>query len=143
MSATPRADALIAEIEEPAARDVDTTAMMLRAVRLARDIERDLAAARTDLEYVRELREKDAADYARAISEGTCRWIPVGERMPEINPTPKVGYEGLSDEVLIRGEDGCDVAAWDTTGGWYSVQRATYLNESAITHWMPLPEAPK
>lgn len=39
---------------------------------LAKDYDalvRELTAARGDLEYIRELREKDASDYARALSE--------------------------------------------------------------------------
>ena len=71
------------------------------------------------------------------------RWIPVRERMPVVGNRPQ-GYEGLSDDVLIYGDGDCDVAAHDTMeGGWYSVQRATYLNESDITHWMPLPAPPQ
>lgn len=74
----------------------------------------------------------------------SSRWIPVSERLPSVSDRPIPGYDGLSDDVLIYGDGDCDVAARDTLeGGWYSVQRATYLNESDITHWMPLPAAPE
>lgn len=96
----------------------------------------DLADLASDL-------ERELEDAKRALSEGT-RWIPVSERLPEVAKPRMVGYEGLSEDVLIYGEGDCDVAARDTLeGGWYSVQRAVYLNESGITHWMPLPEAPQ
>ncbi|HHX0709767.1 TPA: DUF551 domain-containing protein [Escherichia coli] len=57
-------------------------------------------------------------------------WIPVSERMPE-------PYEYV---LVTDGFDGCEVMRVNTDGYWGP---AKSLYPGSITHWMPLPAAPK
>jgi hypothetical protein len=58
-------------------------------------------------------------------------WISVNDRLPEKNGD----YLGFS-----RGA--CYVVVWDNHWGQFYESDGP-LNHSDITHWMPLPEAPK
>ena len=61
-----------------------------------------------------------------------CKWIPVGERLPEKFHT-----------VLVAGKCGdwysIDLDCIDNSGGW----NGDLLRMNDVTHWMPLPEPPK
>ncbi len=65
---------------------------------------------------------------ARAVGP---RWIPVSERLPED-----------SQRVLVCCADGRQYVA-ATDGGFWSDGREYSDHIHDITHWMPLPEAPK
>lgn len=80
------------------------------------------------------------------------RWIPVGERLPEVidevsEPvygwfTNLDGKYGSGSECVYvpiewRGDDHTYPA------GWYFRGEPLPITEYAITHWMPLPEPPK
>ncbi|WP_251295670.1 DUF551 domain-containing protein [Escherichia coli] len=86
----------------------------------------------------------DPIDLARAIRKGPDMptvqagnspvtpdgWIPVSERMPE-------PYEYV---LVTDGFDGCEVMRVNTDGYWGP---AKSLYPGSITHWRPLPAAPK
>ena len=59
------------------------------------------------------------------------RWIPVTERLPE-DDTICILTNGVSDAIGYRGK----------VFGWHLIW-TDYLEESDVTHWMPLPEPPK
>ena len=60
----------------------------------------------------------------------TMRWIPVEERLPMPNENP----------VLVYDHSGVGMAWYSSTMGW---MYRTGLGCVDITHWMPLPAAPK
>ena len=60
----------------------------------------------------------------------TMRWIPVEERLP-------MPYE---NPVLVYDNSGVGMAWYSSTMGW---MYRTGLGCVDITHWMPLPKAPK
>ena len=75
----------------------------------------------------------DALKYAeRAVEAGYVKqsgWISVNERLPE-----------ESGRFLLVDDEGyMFTASWYTTSGWFM----PFCHGNAITHWMPLPEAPK
>ena len=70
-----------------------------------------------------------------AVAQERTRWIPVTERLPE-DPVQKVLvfvphiHGNIVDVGRYLGADGWVLEGWD-------------LTQSAVTHWMPLPEAPE
>lgn len=82
--------------------------------------------------------ERDAA--LKSLSDGTLRWIPVTERMPERRwPDAETGALDSID-VLFFATDG------DIYIGCYQYDEERWWNTRCYrnaTHWMPLPEAPK
>ena len=84
----------------------------------------------------------EAADVIEKLAAQVPRWIPVGERLPEVESW------GVSTVVLglIKSENSpslsklhdltlcayCDNGIWTMPGRY-----------AAITHWMPLPEPPE
>jgi hypothetical protein len=68
------------------------------------------------------------ADYLIANGVTVAKWIPVTERLPD-----------CADTVLAVDRDGTMSTAY-YVGYWHS---GGYLDEDAVTHWMPLPEPPK
>lgn len=82
-------------------------------------------------------------EQAKFISN-THRWIPVGEQMPPARwPTDDPNTESI--EVLFVDGDG------DVWAGWYEIDEKEWFGKgvmaggyvSGVSHWMPLPEAPK
>jgi hypothetical protein len=72
---------------------------------------------------------RDADIRAEAV-----RWIPVGERLPE-----------LRAEVLVRADRHTVIAYRFETGGhsfWYSGDESVSMRDQEISHWQPLPAAP-
>jgi hypothetical protein len=67
------------------------------------------------------------------------RWIPVSERLPEnANDVLVLVDRGhYSIASLVNGEDGRP--AWDS-GNWHCAIPAAH---GSVTHWRPLPAAPK
>lgn len=70
-----------------------------------------------------------------AVAQERTRWIPVTERLPE-DSMQKV----LVFVPHIHG-DIVDVGRYLGADGW--VLEGWYLTQSAVTHWMPLPEWPE
>ena len=87
--------------------------------------EREVAATRILLDTMKECADKAERELQQA--RGEARWIPVGERLPEI---------GI---VLAYAEDG-ETELYQ----WNLIKR--YADDpdprARITHWMPLPAAP-
>lgn len=77
--------------------------------------------------------------YQKGLEDGKPKWIPVTERLPDKDGTYLVRWADKSvsdaDYESIQGGFGywLDIA-WDVAD-WFS-----YVD---ITHWMPLPQAPK
>lgn len=93
----------------------------------------DLAAAADLLEKLTERCARCAEEIA--VAQERTRWIPVEERLPE-DSMQKV----LVFVPHIHG-DIVDVGRYLGADGW--VLEGWYLTQSAVTHWMPLPEGPE
>ena len=66
------------------------------------------------------------------------KWIPVTERLPEYMENVLV-TDGVFSGMGWRDWYDC----YDTKPREYWIAPSTNVNESNITHWMPLPEPPK
>lgn len=68
-------------------------------------------------------------DAAKAIAEKVPKWIPVSERLPE------------DDVFVLNCNDHGNIVIGKIIGGtwWYKY----FSYQGQVTHWMPLPEAPK
>lgn len=62
------------------------------------------------------------------------QWIPVTERLPK-----------AWKPVLVRSEYNFTTTAWyiGVPGKWRFTQTNEFMAKDSVTHWMPLPEAPK
>ncbi len=80
---------------------------------------------------------EEHADHIIANGVTVQKWIPVTERLPEAN-----------ERVLVYHDDGM-IRFGINKGGFADVVSTLYLQNnhrtcfSKVTHWMPLPEAPK
>lgn len=75
--------------------------------------------------------EDEAADAIEALSKP--KWIHVSERLPEVGQKVLFSYRGCIKKrprIFI---------------GWYNGKQwdSLFATEYYVTHWMPLPEAPK
>ena len=77
-----------------------------------------------------------ALDMAIEALERT-RWIPVSERLPEVD-TVVIGYDILWSEV-------CPVIHQDKFYNqvWHKIRGGKDLHQDRITHGMPMPKAPE
>ena len=87
--------------------------------------------------------------YNNGYADGTPKWIPVTERLPEPNKEVLLIAHGWEGRMYYIGRlkysaaqkswlTGITSKASDwTIWGW------SYLREPNVTHWMPLPEPPK
>lgn len=99
----------------------------------------NIAALQQEIEKLRgqnkQLREAAALVAKESAELLERRWIPVEERLPE-DPVKKVlvfvphTHGNIVDSGRYLGSDG-----W-VLDGWYCTQ-------TAVTHWMPLPEPPE
>lgn len=84
-------------------------------------------------------------DYRDEIIAG-CRkqeWISVYDRLPEIMETVLIAYKEKW-EWETEWNFGVDAGSWDIVEGrWNTYHDLCEGQELHITHWMPLPEAPK
>ena len=78
------------------------------------------------LQYDRNQYEKGYADGKR---DAQPKWIPVTERLPE--------SEGV---IAVLGNP-CEI--WTFNGDYWEDEYGWLQEFKSITHWMPLPEAPK
>ena len=75
----------------------------------------------------------EIADYFIANGVTVQKWIPVSERLPE-----------LYKSVLAYDEEDKTVIRWYDKNGFNIVDEYGYTYPvKTVTHWMPLPEAPK
>ena len=65
--------------------------------------------------------------YAKGFEDGKPKWIPVTERLPEYGQEVLV-YTGNILKPIVMG---------------YTFWKKDYDTWLHVTHWMPLPEAPK
>lgn len=76
----------------------------------------------------------DRDQYSKGFRDGTPKWIPVTDRLPE---------EWVA--VLVWSKCGfCETAVYlGIPGKWRVTWDHTMLDEDTITHWMPLPDPPE
>lgn len=83
------------------------------------------------------------ADHLIANGVTIQRWIPVAERLPE-NNSPVLVY---LKNYTIQGGYVVHIGSYDTAGFWFLRTQpgitSIPVREWVVTHWMPLPEAPK
>lgn len=89
---------------------------------------------KTEREAINDYVERLDEQFSLRLSKGVKnQWTPVSESMPP---------------------DGAEIMFWDADrksrlhgtqerGEFWSFERGGYVNVAAVTHWMPLPEAPK
>ena len=96
------------------------------------------------------LESEDPAEYVEKLqaelqqAREANRWIPVGERLPELYP----GCKHVSDQVLVscigdQGEPFMAVAYYDRGNKGWHVVASGFLLDCVITHWRPLPTPPE
>lgn len=87
--------------------------------------------------------------FEAGVKSAKPRWIPVTERLPELNTEVLVYAVGKIDGFI--GESAIEITnrfifrlfpSSEGTETW-SAPRQYFLTDYEITHWMPLPESPK
>ena len=73
------------------------------------------------------------ADHLIAHGVTIQKWIPVTERLPDVNKFVLVYGEGIVGEATRDGTD----------GKFYWAGSDEYCSAIDVTHWMPLPSPPK
>ena len=73
--------------------------------------------------------------YDAVGEESNPRWIPVTERLPETFKHVLVNIPGMTPHPTVQ------EAVLEKNGMWYS--NGFRYSAEEITHWMPLPAAPK
>ena len=80
------------------------------------------------------------------------KWIPISERLPEEDGrylvVKKIFNNSIIQDVLSFAKDGRKVDKYDLHRGWKNVwhyydSEWGHITVDSVTHWMPLPEAPK
>lgn len=108
---------------------------------LASDFINELQNEAYDLGVESTLRHKfglswdDAAGLCKEIKrlQDATKWIPVTERLPDVNKFVLVYGEGIVGEATRDGTD----------GKFYWAGSDEYCSAIDVTHWMPLPSPPK
>lgn len=67
-----------------------------------------------------------------AVIKKSQRWIPVSERLPMVDKYGDVNVMVCMDDEFIA------TATYDKNNGW-----ELWEDSGEVTHWMPLPDAPK
>lgn len=70
-----------------------------------------------------------------AVAQERTRWIPVTERLPEDSMQKVLVFVPHIHGDIVDGGRYLGADGW-VLEGWY-------LTQSAVTHWMPLPEPPE
>lgn len=89
--------------------------------------------------------------YKNGYADGTPKWIPVTERLPEDRANVLCYYNGVFGQITrIARFANCleDVHEYDFAGCKHSGffvydSEYGYYEVNDVTHWMPLPEPPK
>lgn len=97
---------------------------------------RDKADRAADLSWARIMHT--AADRLKELEEKQ-RWIPVAERLPELD------RNNWSKDVLFCDSEGIIYQgfAFLDSETWKGYGTANRFEKGEVTHWMPLPEPPK
>ena len=74
-------------------------------------------------------------------------WISVDDRLPECKFECNESFSLVSNSVLVCDKNdlpSCGIGHCHYDGGW-TVYCGEYdfMNPGSVTHWMPLPDAPK
>ena len=91
----------------------------------------------------------DAADTIEALEAAQPKWISVDEQLPEPNTTVLLIAHGWESQLVYIGklEKVESEKSWLTglvsKASEWTVYDFSSLKEPIVTHWMPLPEAPK
>ena len=93
------------------------------------------------------------AYYEDMIANGVTvqKWIPVTERLPEHRGEYLVVKQLFGDSyvrVVSFAKDGRKISKYDFQNRWKNVwyeydSEYGYITIDSVTHWMPLPDAPK
>ena len=102
----------------------------------------DIPHCDNELQYVDDERVERLADHLIANGVTIQRWIPVTERLPD------GAKDGESADNVIVLTDDCEVTTgWLNHDTWWIIRGYndyhTSYEKEKVTHWMPLPEAPK
>lgn len=71
--------------------------------------------------------------YEKGYEAGKPKWIPVSERLPE-------QFETV---LCLLPTKECWVATWNEIGDQLWCDGESWCSKTHVTHWMPLPEAPR
>lgn len=89
--------------------------------------------------------------FKRGYEAGKPKWIPVSERLPDTDGRYLV-YKNIWGsawfDVVSFAKDGRKIDEYDFHRDWENVwynysSEWGYVTTNSVTHWMPLPEAPK
>ena len=119
-----------------------TRMIFLAGYEAAKDTYKDAISAYEDVakqmleEAVRIMSPKDQlADADKVMPE----WISVKEQLPEYDQLVLVWHPGFKQPYVASRVD----SALMSPLYWWRLEADFYEPEEVITHWMPLPEAPK
>ena len=85
--------------------------------------------------------EADALAYIQQLESTQPKWISVEERLPEHGEVVMVWAKAKPDEEALP-RDILSFASYWCDDGWV-VDFIDDTDDITVTHWMPLPEAPK
>ena len=68
------------------------------------------------------------------------KWIPVTERLPEPNAVDEYGF---AKGYLVKTDRHVMMHTARYTGEWWIFWGKAEVITDTVTHWMPLPQAPK
>ena len=105
-------------------------------------------------EWARDLRDmKEAADSIAdfLITNGVTvqEWIPVTERLPELDKEVLLIVHGWEDRLYYTGclhrqeAERSWLTGIESKASDWKIWGFSYLREPIVTHWMPLPNPPK
>ena len=95
-----------------------------------------------EVDNAKPLDAKQSGPFSRP-HENDSEWISVEERLPEITETVLIAYKEKWEWETEWTFD-VDVGSLDITGREWNTYHDLYEGQELhITHWMPLPEAPK
>lgn len=89
--------------------------------------------------------------YKRGYEDSKPKWIPVSERLPDTDGRYLVHknlWGSTWFDVIAFAKDGRKIDEYDFKKKWENVwyhydSEWGYVTTDSVTHWMPLPEAPK
>lgn len=77
---------------------------------------------------------------APAVDAVPVRWIPVTERMPDIDDFVLAVVSGQAGNIRL--DNAIELGQFSISEGWI-LEMWPELEDTKVTHWMPLPELPK
>lgn len=92
---------------------------------------------------------EEAANYLIAHGVTVQEWIPVTERLPERDKEVLLIVHGWEDRLYYTGclhrqeAERSWLTGIESKASDWKIWGFSYLREPIVTHWMPLPDAPK